>query len=90
MKRIYIEITESWGDGCACSTIKLSRRRWAKILIGEIYETSATSYYDGERSIVDWCFENRKLWISGEDSVSHVEELDIEDLEYYLIGGDEK
>jgi hypothetical protein len=85
-KRIYVEITESWGDGSACSTIKISRRQWAKILNGESYQTSATSYYEGERSSVDWCFEDGKLSISGEDWTCLVDETDVTDLYVNLIG----
>jgi hypothetical protein len=89
MKRIYIEITESWGDGSACSTVKISRRQWAKILNGEKFEISARSYYEGERSIVDWWFEDGKLSISGEDYTCLIDETDVNDINAILIGGDE-
>jgi hypothetical protein len=85
-KRIYVEITESWGDGSAFSTIKISRRQWSKILNGEKYEISAKSYYEGEQSIVDWWFEDGKLSISGEDYTCLIDEIDVTDLDANLIG----
>lgn len=87
-KRVYVEITESWADGCACSTIKISRRQWAKILNGENYERSTTAYYDGQRSYVDWFFKKAKLTINGDACNSHVEDLDVKYLTVYIVGGD--
>ncbi|MEY2702206.1 MAG: hypothetical protein RLY43_839 [Bacteroidota bacterium] len=84
-KRIFVEITESWGDGGACSTIKISRRQWTKILNGEKFEISAKSFYEGEKSIVDWCFEDGKLSITGEDWTCLIDEMHVEDLNPVLI-----
>jgi hypothetical protein len=86
-KRIYVEITEFWSDGCACSTIKMSRRQWAKILNGEEYERCTTSYYDGQRSYVDWLFKDAKLTINGGDCNLHVEDLDVKYLTVNIVGG---
>ena len=85
-KKVYVEISEFWADGCAISTLKISRRTWSKILAGERYEKSVSAYYDGARSTVDWIFENRKLSIIGDDSTYHVENYGVDYLSIRITG----
>jgi hypothetical protein len=65
--RIYVELTAYWGNDDDGSTIKVSRRRWQAIRDGAAYDTSAWSYYEGQRYSVSWAFENGKFSIHGED-----------------------
>jgi len=65
----------------------MSRRQWAKILNGEEYERCTTSYYDGQRSYVDWLFKDAKLTINGGDCNLHVEDLDVKYLTVNIVGG---
>jgi hypothetical protein len=79
-QKVYVEISEFWGDGCAISTIKISRRTWSKILAGERYEKSVSAYFDGALSTVEWIFENCKLSIIGDDLTYHIEDQKVEEL----------
>lgn len=87
-KRIYLEITVLWGNEDAIARIKVSRRRWSKILNGETYQTNSYSYYEGTRSIVQWCFENKELTIIGDAYQEYIIGLNVNELYTCLIGID--
>lgn len=65
--RVYVHLTAFWGNDDASSTIKVSRRRWAQLQGGAEYETSASSWYEGERDAVHWRFSEALVSIDGSD-----------------------
>jgi hypothetical protein len=78
--KIHIELTVFWGNDDAESTIKVSQRRWKQIQEGAEYETSATSWYEGEEYDVSWYFSNSEVSINGEDGAEHVINRPVEKL----------
>ena len=83
-KKINIEITATWGNGDAHSTIKLTPGKWKKIISGEDYETSAYSYYEGFRSTVSWNFKNGKVSVIGGDGLECLIDDPITSLSVFL------
>jgi hypothetical protein len=69
---VHIELTASWGNDDAESTIKVSQRRWKQIQEGIEYETAATSWYEGEEYDVSWHFSNSEVSIHGNDGAEYV------------------
>jgi hypothetical protein len=78
--KVHIELTAFWGNGDAESTIKVSQRRWKQIQEGAEYETSARSWYEGERYDVSWHFSNSEVSIDGDDGAEHVINCPVEEL----------
>lgn len=83
--RVYVQIYTCWGNGDACSIIKMSRHRWNAILNGAKYEKSTYSYYEGVRYLVTWEFEASKVSIYGEDGMECLLEHPVEELNSELI-----
>jgi hypothetical protein len=67
MSRVCIELTAVWGNDDAESTIKVSRRMWAKIQNGAEYATSAWSWYEGKRYRVAWRFNSGNVSVDNAD-----------------------
>lgn len=70
--RTVVELTATWGNDDAESTIKVSRRRWQSILDGETFTKRTWSWYEGKRYAVEWRFSDGQLSIDGEDCAQYV------------------
>ena len=79
-KRIYVYLTAFWGNDDVESTIKMSRRRWQKILNGDSYQTTSKSYYEGEKFEVEWSFCNNVIYIWDNDGASRLEGAPLDEL----------
>lgn len=79
-RRVFVELTATWGNDDAESTLKVSRRRWASICAGVAYEATSWSWYEGVRSAVVWTFANSTVTIEGEDGMQAVADLPVLEL----------
>ena len=84
--RVHVQLTAYWCDGDAESVIKVSRRRWQSLKDGAEYCTSASSWYEGERSSVVWSFANGEVSIDGDDGMQCVLEQPVSELIAEVIG----
>ena len=76
---VHVELTASFGNDDAESTIKVSRRRWKQIQEGAEYQTSAWSWYEGVRSSASWHFSEGLVSVHGDD-MEHVIDLPVAEL----------
>jgi hypothetical protein len=66
-KKNSINLTVTWGDDCAESTLELTTDEWKDIQAGGEFEDYAESDYEGEIAGVTWRFKDGHLSIYGEE-----------------------
>jgi hypothetical protein len=79
-KRPMVEITASWGNDDAFSTIRIRRSVWCKIKEGAYHERGSYSWYEGTRYSCYWVFSDGLVSISGSDGADHLLAEPIEEL----------
>lgn len=60
-----IRLTASWADGCAESSLTLSREDWDLIQEGGEFEDDSEFIYEGKEGCVSWYFKDRLYSIHG-------------------------
>ena len=75
-----VKVTAFWGNDDAESTVELSREAWERVKRGGRHVIVGQSAYEGRSESVAWSFEDRCIWINGNEGAQHINGDSIESL----------